>query len=64
MDHLTRTITIGVIATAVMDLWGMARQPLFGQEPQIREIDTAIVVEVAGRTIRAPGQAPEQHQCQ
>ncbi len=30
LDYLTRTITIGVIATAIMDLWGMARQPLFG----------------------------------
>ncbi len=30
MDHIVRTISIGIIATAVMDLWGHARQPLFG----------------------------------
>lgn len=30
MDQLTRTIAIGVIATALMDLWGAVRHPLFG----------------------------------
>lgn len=30
MDYLIRTIAIGVIATAVTDLWGLARQPLLG----------------------------------
>ncbi len=30
MDQIVRTITIGIIATAVMDLWGYSRQPLFG----------------------------------
>jgi Protein of unknown function (DUF2938) len=30
MDHFIRTIAIGVIATAVMDIWSYARQPLFG----------------------------------
>lgn len=30
MDQLLQTITIGVTATAVMDVWGAARQPLLG----------------------------------
>ncbi|MDP1891739.1 MAG: DUF2938 domain-containing protein [Gemmatimonadaceae bacterium] len=30
MDHLLHTITIGVTATAAMDVWGVARRPLFG----------------------------------
>lgn len=30
MNPLLQTVTIGVTATAVMDLWGAARQPLFG----------------------------------
>lgn len=30
MDYLAHTIAIGVIATAITDLWGLARQPLLG----------------------------------
>lgn len=30
MDLLLRTIALGVIATALMDLWGAVRRPLFG----------------------------------
>lgn len=30
MDYLICTLTIGIGATAVMDLWGIARKPLFG----------------------------------
>lgn len=30
MNHLMFVLTIGIGATALMDLWGIARQPLFG----------------------------------
>lgn len=30
MDHILRIIAIGGIGTAVMDIWGILREPLFG----------------------------------
>ncbi len=33
MDHLTATLLTGIGATAVMDLWGIARGPLLGASP-------------------------------
>lgn len=30
MEHLIRTVGIGLMATAVMDVWGIARRPLLG----------------------------------
>jgi hypothetical protein len=33
MDNLQATLIIGVGATVVMDLWGLARRPLFGIAP-------------------------------
>jgi hypothetical protein len=30
LDHLLRSTAIGVLATATMDVWGWAREPLFG----------------------------------
>lgn len=30
MDHLLRTAAIGIVATGVMDAWGVLREPLFG----------------------------------
>jgi hypothetical protein len=33
LDYLTCTLVVGVGATAVMDLWGIARSPLLGFAP-------------------------------
>lgn len=33
MDYLVCTFIVGVGATAVMDLWGVARKPLLGVAP-------------------------------
>ena len=33
LDYLTCTLVVGVGATAVMDLWGIARKPLLGIAP-------------------------------
>lgn len=33
MDHLQSALVVGVGATAIMDVWGMARRPLFGVQP-------------------------------
>ena len=33
MDYLTSTLVVGIGATAVMDLWGIARSPLLGFAP-------------------------------
>lgn len=30
MDHMVQTISIGVIATMAMDVWGVSREQLFG----------------------------------
>ena len=30
MDHWIRSVAVGVLATGVMDVWGVARQPLAG----------------------------------
>lgn len=30
MDHLLRTVAIGIVATGVMDVWGVLRDPLLG----------------------------------
>ena len=33
MDYLTSTLVVGIGATALMDLWGIARKPLLGLAP-------------------------------
>lgn len=33
MDHLVFIVITGAGATAIMDLWGFARRPLFGIAP-------------------------------
>ena len=30
MDHVLRIVAVGVLATGVMDVWGVAREPLIG----------------------------------
>ncbi|MEO6444113.1 MAG: DUF2938 domain-containing protein [Gemmatimonadaceae bacterium] len=50
MEHLVRTITIGFLATAVMDLWGMSRERLLGYpRPNYRLIGRWIAYMPRGR---------------
>lgn len=45
MEYLTYALPVGIGATAVMDIWGMVRQPLFG----IPRMDLALVGRWVGR---------------
>lgn len=66
MDHIGRTVAIGIIATGVMDLWGLSRERLLGlPRPDYRLIGRWIACMPRGRfrhhPITASAPLPGEH---